>query len=41
VHRQVYLHPYPKALMLRNHVSDGEQGQWRMPIQFLSKAGTA
>jgi len=20
VHRQVYLHPYPKELMLRNHV---------------------
>jgi len=32
VHQQVYLHPYPKALMLRNHVEPGS----RISVRYTS-----
>jgi hypothetical protein len=31
VHQQVYLHPYPKELMLRNHVQ--VQNSWRAQVR--------
>jgi hypothetical protein len=33
-HQQVYLHPYPKELMLRNHV---QRRSWRIPSACASQ----